>query len=138
MTRFHPLTQGLHHLGLTVPDVSGTAAFFIEHLNFRVVGERPDYPAVFVSDGTIMLTLWQASDPSSAIAFDRRRNIGLHHFALKVADTDALEDLYLHFSQLDCVTIEFAPEALGKLPARHMMCRIPGGLRVEFFALNGQ
>jgi hypothetical protein len=58
------------------------------------VRRRPDYPAIFVSDGTVMITLWQAADPATAAAFDRRANIGLHHLALKVADTGALDALH--------------------------------------------
>lgn len=132
--RNDPCTQGLHHLGLTVPDIAETAEFFVGQLNFNVVGERPDYPAIFVSDGTTMLTLWQAADPATAVAFDRHRNVGLHHFALKVANQEALAKLHKRLAALKNIDIEFAPEALGKLPAVHMMCRIPGGLRVEFFA----
>jgi hypothetical protein len=30
--------------------------------------------------------------------------------------------------------IEFAPEPLGDTPLRHMMCRGPGGIRLEFIA----
>lgn len=134
-TSTEPCTRGLHHLGLTVPDIAQTAAFFVGQLNFRVVGERPDYPAIFVSDGVTMLTLWQATDPATALAFDRHKHVGLHHFALKVETREALETLHKRLAALGDIDIEFAPEALGDLPAMHMMCRIPGGLRVEFFAL---
>ena len=34
----------------------------------------------------------------------------------------------------DDVEIEFAPEAMGGAPLRHLMCAIPGGVRVEFVA----
>ena len=34
----------------------------------------------------------------------------------------------------DGAEVEFAPEPLNDGPVRHMMCRIPGGLRVEFIA----
>ncbi len=33
--------------------------------------------------------------------------------------------------------MEFAPEPLGGGPAKHMMCAIPGGIRVEFIAVEG-
>ena len=84
-----PLTLGAHHIGLTVPDLAQTKSFLEEALGFQQVGEVPDYPAVFVSDGTVMLTLWRAENPETATPFDRRRNIGLHHLALKVADFGA-------------------------------------------------
>ena len=128
------VTQGAHHIGLTVPDLSKTRAFFLDTLGFSQLGEVPEYPAVFVSDGTTMITLWQAADPASAVAFDRKNVIGLHHFALKVADADALETLHHTLKTADGVEIEFAPEPLMGGPTRHMMCNIPGGIRVEFIA----
>ena len=76
------ITQGVHHLGLTVPDLKKTRSFFEDILGFKLVGERPDYPAAFVSDGTVMITLWQAKDPKNARSFDRSNAIGLHHVAL--------------------------------------------------------
>jgi catechol 2,3-dioxygenase-like lactoylglutathione lyase family enzyme len=124
-------TQGIHHLGLNVPDIKQTAAFFIEQLHFKQVGEKPDYPAIFVSDGTVMLTLWQVNDVNNMVAFDRKQNVGLHHFALKVANVEELRCLYQQLTLLDNVEIEFAPEQLGDLPIHHMMCFIPGGIRLE-------
>ncbi|MEP1383573.1 MAG: VOC family protein [Paraglaciecola sp.] len=124
-------TLGIHHLGLNVPDIKQTAAFFIEQLNFKKVGEKPEYPAIFVSDGTVMLTLWQVADVGNMVTFDRKKNIGLHHFALKVENAEALSNLYQQLKLLDSVEIEFAPEPLGDLPISHMMCFIPGGIRLE-------
>jgi hypothetical protein len=97
----------------------------------------PDYPAAFVSDGTTMITLWQAADPAAAVAFDRKNVIGLHHLALNVADAEALDALHAELEADPGVEIEFAPEPLVGLPARHMMCAIPGGIRVEFIAVEG-
>ena len=127
------VTQGAHHIGLTVPNLPKTQSFFIDTLGFQLVGEKPDYPAVFVSDGTTMITLWQATDPASAVPFDRKNVIGLHHFALKVADS-ALDGLHEKLKGTDGVEIEFAPESLGGGAMRHMMCFIPGGIRMEFIA----
>ena len=129
------LTDGAHHIGLTVPDIERTRAFFVDVLGFSQVGNVPDYPAVFVSDGTIMITLWQAEDPDTAAAFDRKNSIGLHHLALKVGDMASLDALHNTLKAVDDVEIEFAPEALGDGGARHMMCSIPGGIRTEFIAL---
>lgn len=127
-------TEGLHHLGLTVFDVVKTAEFFTQQLQFDIVGERPAYPAIFVSDSHIMLTLWQAKVPETAVGFSRHNNIGLHHFALAVANKEALYQLHAQLKNHPEVEIEFAPEALGSTTAEHMMCLIPGGLRVEFIA----
>ncbi|WP_425403150.1 VOC family protein [Hwanghaeella sp.] len=128
-------TSGAHHIGLTVPDLAKTKAFFLDTLGFQQVGEKPDYPAVFVSDGTVMITLWQANDPASAVAFDRKNVIGLHHFALRVDSREKLDALHAILSKTDGVEIEFPPESLGGGEVRHMMCTIPGGIRTEFIAL---
>ncbi|MEZ5935419.1 MAG: VOC family protein [Alphaproteobacteria bacterium] len=128
------LTQGAHHVGLTVPDLDRTRAFFTDTLGFAEVGEAPDYPAVFVSDGVTMITLWQAVDPAAAAPFDRRNVIGLHHLALKVEGADALRALHRRLRATEGVEIEFAPEPLAGGPTRHMICAIPGGIRMEFIA----
>lgn len=136
MSNSNAATRGVHHLGLTVPDLAATRAFFVDELGFEQVGERPEYPAVFVSDGTVMITLWQAANPESAVAFDRKNVIGLHHLALLVPDQQSLDDLHKRLATSDSVDIEFAPEPLRGGPVRHMMCAIPGGVRVEFIAVS--
>ncbi|MEO1590953.1 MAG: VOC family protein [Cyanobacteria bacterium J06632_22] len=130
------ITQGAHHLGLTVPDINATRDFFVDVLEFKQVGAKPDYPAYFVSDGTLMLTLWQATDAERVTPFDRKNNIGLHHFALRVDGGAALNALYQTLADTAGVTIEFPPEPLGKGPAQHMMFSIPGGIRMELITLS--
>jgi len=81
-----------------------------------------------------MITLWQAVDPERAVAFDRKNVIGLHHLALLVESQQALDALHARLAASDGVHIEFAPEPLRGGPVRHMMCAIPGGVRIEFIA----
>lgn len=118
-------------------NLTKTRGFFVETLGYNQVGELPDYPAVFLSDRGIMITLWQASDPANAVPFDRENVIGLHHLALKVPDDAALDRLYVLLQKTDGVGVEFGPEALGGGTTRHMMCNIPGRIRVEFIASAG-
>ncbi len=127
------LTCGVHHVGLAVPDLEGAQRFFCDLLGWDVVGGRPDYPAVFISDGRTRLTLWRVADPASAIAFDRRANIGLHHLALAVTDPAALAKVFERVSQDPGVTIEFPPEQVSPgSKTQHFICAMPGGLRIEF------
>ncbi len=128
----HPLTQGVHHIGLTVTDLDASSGFFTEFLGWRKVGANPDYPAVFVSDDSVMVTLWQAKEPSAAKPFDKNNNVGLHHLAIRVADLDTLEKIYQKLAAAEGVDIEFAPEPLRDGPTTHMMCYEPGGIRIEF------
>ena len=128
------ITRGAHHIGLTVPELAKTRSFFIDTLGYTQVGEVPDYPAVFLTDGTTMITLWQAQNPGNAVPFDRKNVIGLHHFALLVDNHAALDALHERLKQTADVDIEFAPESLGGSEIRHMMTYIPGGIRVEFLS----
>jgi catechol 2,3-dioxygenase-like lactoylglutathione lyase family enzyme len=127
------LTTGAHHVGLAVPDVEATRAFFCDALGYHVVGGAPDYPAHFVSDGATLITLWQLVDPHTAIAFDRKRNAGLHHLAIGVRNVEALDTLFERVKHWPGTAIEFAPCPMREGSAvRHFMCAIPGGIRVEF------
>ena len=128
-----PMTQGVHHVGLTVSNLDEARHFFTKTLRYQQIGEKPDYPAAILSDGTTLITLWQAADPTRAAGFDRNNAIGLHHLALLVDGKDALESLHQDLIIDTRVSIEFAPELMGSGPRLHMMCNIPGGgIRVEF------
>ena len=127
-------TQGADHIGLTVPDLNAARDFFVDALGFEQVGEVPDYPAIFISDGALLITLWRAKDPQNAVPFDRATNIGLHHLALKVGSTSNLVELGEQFAARDDVSIEFKPEPLGSSELHHMMCRIPGNIRLELIS----
>ena len=45
-----------------------------------------------------------------------------------------LDAVHKRISDWPGVTLEFEPESLGGGPTRHMMCSIPGDIRVEFIA----
>lgn len=126
------LTTGIDHIGLSVSDLEASSRFFVECLGWKVIGEKPSYPAVFVSDGTHRVTLWQIDKSNGFVDFDRRKNVGLHHLALKVADMATLGRLYSRVATWPGVVVEFAPETVGNGPRVHCMVREPGGARLEF------
>lgn len=126
------ITKGIDHLGLTVSDIELSRRFFVECLGWSVVGEIPAYPAVFVSDGCIKLTLWQVDREGGHVDFDRRKNLGLHHFALKVSSEADLFRVFALVSVWPGVKVEFSPELVGRGPNMHCMLREPGGTRLEF------
>lgn len=127
------LTQGVHHVGLTVRDLNQGRAFFCGTLGFAEVGGVPEYPSIFVSDGAILLTLWRAADPLTAQAFDRRANIGLHHLSLSVADDAALQAAWEGVTAHPEVVVDAAPSPiLPGASTRHFLVFIPGGIRLEF------
>lgn len=126
------LTQGLSHLGLTVSKLEQTTLFFTETLGWKLAGEKPQYPAKFVTDGKMFVTLWQVTNLDSVISFDRKNNVGLHHLALSVASKENLDLLYERFKTVKDLEIEFAPELNGQGPTIHMMIKEPSGNRIEF------
>ena len=125
-------TCGFDHVELSVRDLAISRKFFCDCLGWRVVGERPDYPAAFVSEGHCVLTLWEVASPDMAIAFDRRANVGLHRLALAVADRAGLDALYQRVSGWPDVVVEFAPQLSGSSPKIHFVVYEPSGVRVEF------
>ena len=50
----------------------------------RDVRRDAEYPAAFLTNGDVIVTLWRATDPTKASPFDRKKNVGLHHLAFQV------------------------------------------------------
>ncbi len=128
-------TQGCHHIGLTVSRLEESAAFFTDLLGWKEVRRDANYPAIFVSDDTLMITLWATQ--GAVVKFNKANQVGLHHLALRVASETELQDLYQKLDNAG-VVIEFKPELLKTGPAKHMMCYEPSGIRIEFIWLGNQ
>ncbi len=122
-------TAGFDHIGLAVSDLDASATFFVDVLDFKIRGRDKKYPAAFLNNGSMTLTLWQTSD--DAVKFDRKNNVGLHHLAIKATSFEALDALYEKMKSMPSVTIEFAPELFYGGPAKHMIFREPSGNRIE-------
>ena len=127
-----PLTAGFNHVGLAVTDLEKSTLFFTETLGWNLSGRDKEYPATFLTDGEMFLTLWRVADPENAVPFNRKTNVGLHHLAISVASFDVLEEIYERVKHVDGVVIEFAPELAYGGPTKHMMIREPSGNRLEF------
>ena len=126
------MTQGLSHIGLSVSNLNQTVRFFTDTLGWKLAGGKPEYPAKFVTDGKMFVTLWQVSNPDSVVKLDRKNNVGLHHLALSVSSIENLNTLHERFKSVDDLVIEFGPELNGQGPTIHMMIREPSGNRIEF------
>lgn len=126
------VTRGIDHVGLTVSSLDKSVDFFVNALGWRVVGGNPDYPAVYVGDGHLVVTLWQVGDTKNYAAFDRQQNVGLHHLALAIPSSDELDALFDKIQNWGDLHVEFSPEYSGIGPKRHFMVLEPGGNRLEF------
>ena len=123
------LTSGISHVGLSVRDVKKSLKFF-EAIGYKKIGGDDSYPSIFLSDGNSMITLWQTDD--GATPFDRRKNVGLHHLAVKVASLEALQKVYDTVVAIDGVKSDFDPQELNGTTLTHAMVYEPSGNRIEF------
>ncbi len=87
----HVQTGAAHHLRLTVADPARSRDFYTGLLGFQVLMEFPD--GVLVTNGTVLIGLRTAPDPSRATPGDRAdpNRVGLDHLALGVASRAEIE-----------------------------------------------
>ena len=71
-----PITKGSHHIGLTVSKLEESANFFTSLLGWKEVRRNEEYPAIYVSDGNIMVTLWATKEEPST-QFNKNKNGGI-------------------------------------------------------------
>jgi lactoylglutathione lyase len=122
------LTMGTSHVGLSVIDIDSSFAFF-QALGFSKIGAVESYPSYFLSDGHVMLTLWQIDEEANS--FDRRKNVGLHHLAIRISSMEALKTAFEKVSEVEGVKVEFAPQELKGTPFHHAMVYEPAGNMIE-------
>jgi glyoxylase I family protein len=126
----------IHHLGLTVRDIDSSAAWYVEVLGFRRVGEyeSPDGARrkVFLRhDGlAARLGLTQHRDATQD-PFDETR-VGLDHLAFAVS---ARAELDAWASRLAAAGVVHAPVALANsIPgAAVLVLRDPDNIQLELF-----
>jgi catechol 2,3-dioxygenase-like lactoylglutathione lyase family enzyme len=125
-------TTGISHVGLAVSDLDASFKFF-EVLGYKKVGGAETYPSFFLHDGTALLTLWKTDEDPTP--FNRRKNIGLHHLALKVASRDALDQAFEAVKDVAGTRVTgegaFAPAKLEGTPLTHAIVYEPSGNRIE-------
>jgi Lactoylglutathione lyase and related lyases len=125
------VTHGAQHIGLAVSKLEESAEFFTKILGWEEVKRREDYPAIFVRDSALTITLWK-TQTDEPVKFDRKTNIGLHHLALRVENKEELFRL-LDVLKANQIEIEFEPIFIREGPSMHMMCYEPSGIRIEFY-----
>jgi catechol-2,3-dioxygenase len=127
------LTAGISHVGLSVSNIEASYQFF-QVLGFNKVGGNEAYPSYYISDGSSLLTLWQ-TDPNP-VPFDRRKNVGLHHLAIKVSSRESLDTIYELIKNIEGVRTDgegaFPPAEMVGTSLTHAIVFEPSGNRIEF------
>jgi catechol 2,3-dioxygenase-like lactoylglutathione lyase family enzyme len=121
------ICSGISHVGLSVSDLKASVVFF-KALGFKEAGGVESYPSVFVTNGSIFLTLWKTEE-GNTVPFNRRTNVGLHHLALQVPSEEALINAYETVLEVKGVSSDFPPEPFGF--GKHAMVFEPSGNRIE-------
>ncbi|MFN8464729.1 MAG: VOC family protein [Caldilineaceae bacterium] len=128
-------TGGVHHVALTVSDVRRSQAFYVELLGFNHLLDFG--PRALLHNGSVVLALTPAPDPSQAIAGDRfsENRIGLDHLSLSVA---SMADLEAAVQLFDAHGLEHgAVKPLDGLGIAVLALRDPDNIQVELTAPMG-
>ncbi len=85
------MTGGVHHIQLTVSDVSNSCEFYTSLLGFKSQREIPR--GMMLSNGSVTLVVSLASNPTRAQKGDRfdENRIGLDHISFAVKNREELE-----------------------------------------------
>jgi len=129
--------RGIHHLGLTVRDVDASAAWYVEVLGFRRVGEFASADGsrrkVFLRhdglDARLGLTQHRDNDGG---AFDETR-VGLDHLAFAVSDRAELDRWA---QRLTDASVTHSPiDQANSIPGAYVLVfRDPDNIQLELFA----
>ena len=95
----HIQTGAVHHVTLTVTDVSRALDFYTRLLGFQEVA---DYgPRKILHNGSVLLAVGPAPDPAQALDEDRfsEHRVGLDHISFSVGNMAALEAAAQRFDQ---------------------------------------
>jgi len=120
------LTNGVHHVGLSVTDLEASKGFFTDILEFEVLQYEAGHHA-YVTDGTNMITLWQTADQEAAV-----KVAGLHHLAFRVASVAVLRQLEERMKQ-NGVRLQFGGIGVKGQEGGYigLFCYEPSGIRIE-------
>jgi catechol 2,3-dioxygenase-like lactoylglutathione lyase family enzyme len=128
-------TGAVHHIALTVSDVQRSQAFYRELLGFNHVADFG--PRVLLHNGSVVLALTPASDPSQAIAGDRfnENRIGLDHLSFSVG---GMAEMEAAAALLDARGVPHgAINALDAFGIAVLALRDPDNIQVELTAALG-
>jgi methylmalonyl-CoA epimerase len=88
------MIDGIDHLGILVSDIEAALRFYTETLGLTATPiesrSQPPIRVAYVQAGAVRLELIEAKDPAQTmIRYLSRRQPGVYHLGLRVADVDA-------------------------------------------------
>lgn len=93
-------TEAIHHLTLTVTNLSRAVEFYTELLGFQKAMDLSP-SRVLLANGKSILALTEAPDPAQAIRDDRfnENRVGLDHLSFNVSNHTTLEEALRRFDR---------------------------------------
>lgn len=93
-------TEAIHHLTLTVTNLSRAVEFYTELLGFQKAMDLSP-SRVLLANGKSILALTEAPDPAQAIRGDRfnENRVGLDHLSFNVSNRTTLEEALRRFDR---------------------------------------
>ena len=93
-------TEAIHHLTLTVTNLSRAVEFYTELLGFQKAMDLSP-SRVLLANGKSILALTEAPDPAQAIRDDRfnENRVGLDHLSFNVSNRTTLEEALRRFDR---------------------------------------
>ncbi|MED4586779.1 VOC family protein [Brevibacillus choshinensis] len=120
------LTNGVHHVGLSVTNLEASKEFFTEVLEFQLLQHEAGHHA-YVTDGVTMITLWQTAELEASV-----KVAGMHHLALSVKSLEVLRQIEERMKQRK-INLQFGGIGVkgqeGGFIA--LFCYEPSGIRIE-------
>ena len=126
-------TRGIHHITITVANVQKSKKFYSEVCGMKTLVDEPAF--VGLTDGDFSLWLSAARDPQPKGAPYHRNNIGLDHWAFKVASIEELERIQQHLKSLN-ISMEDGGITDDDFGGRGIFTQDPDGMKVEFHLLT--
>ncbi|MDF2683489.1 MAG: Glyoxalase/bleomycin resistance protein/dioxygenase [Brevibacillus sp.] len=120
------LTNGVHHVGLSVTSLEASKEFFTEVLEFELLQYEAGHHA-YVTDGVTMITLWQTADQEASV-----KVAGMHHLALSIKSVEVLRQIEERMKQRK-VRLQFGGIGVKGQEGGYiaLFCYEPSGIRIE-------
>lgn len=135
-----PAVTGVHHLGLTVRDITASEAWYAQVLGLVRAFVEPHttgdgYAVVMTRPGTGLFLGLEHHPDAGRDLFSPLRT-GLDHLALQLGSREDIDQWIAH---LDAIGVEHEALSESEEPAPHalVMFRDPDGIPIELFWFGG-